>query len=76
LPAIERLHVQVKLVAVVRVRAADERVARKVVPTVLSAPGTLEIAMANENNAALGRHATITEVDFSSVGPVKGERQD
>jgi hypothetical protein len=67
---------QVKLVAVVRVRAADESVARKVVPTVLGAPGTLEIAMANENNAALGRHTTITEVDLSSVGSVKVERQD
>jgi hypothetical protein len=58
------------------VRAADESVARKVVPTVLGAPGTLEIAMANENNAALGRHATITEVDLSSVGSVKVERLD
>jgi hypothetical protein len=41
---------EVKLRAVVRVRATDEEVARKVVPTVLGAPGTLEIGLANENN--------------------------
>ena len=49
---------EVNIVAVVRVRAADENVALKVVPTVLGAP-------ANENNAALGHHATISNVDFS-----------
>jgi hypothetical protein len=61
---------KVNLVAVVRVRAPDEGVARKVVPTVLGAPGTVEIGPANENNAATGRHATITDVDFS-IGSVK-----
>ena len=61
---------KVNLVAVVRVRAGDESVARKVVPTVLGAPGTVEIGLANENNAATGRHATITDVDFS-IGSVK-----
>jgi len=66
---------KVYLVALVRVRAADESVARKVVPTVLGAPGTVEVRLANENNAAInsgtGRHATITDVDFSirSVKP-------
>ena len=45
---------KVNLVAVVRVRAADESVARQVVPTVLGAPGTVEIGLANENNAAVG----------------------
>ena len=34
---------EVTLRAVVRVRAADEEIARKVVPTVLGAPGTIEI---------------------------------
>jgi len=33
---------EVKLRAVVRVRAADEEVARKVVPTVLGSPGTVD----------------------------------
>ena len=66
---------KVNLVAVVRVRADDESVARKVVPTVLGAPGALEIRLANENNAAVGRHATVTDVDFSigSVKPFRGE---
>jgi hypothetical protein len=55
---------------VVRVRAGDESVARKIVPTVLGAPGTVEIRLANENNAARGHHATVTDVDFS-IGSVK-----
>ncbi len=61
---------KVNLVAVVRVRAGDESVARKIVPTVLGAPGIAEIRLANENNAATGRHATVTDVDFS-IGSVK-----
>jgi hypothetical protein len=40
---------KVNLVALVRVRAVDESVARKVVPTVLGAPSTVEIGLANEN---------------------------
>jgi hypothetical protein len=71
---------KVNLVAVVRVRAGDESVARKVVHTVLGAPGTVEIGLANENNAATGLHATITDIDFSfSLGSIKrfgGEAQD
>jgi hypothetical protein len=70
---------KVNLVAVVRVRAADESVARQVVPTILGAPGTVEIGLANENNAAVGNHATITDVDFSFIGSIKrfgGEAQD
>jgi hypothetical protein len=55
---------EVTLRAVVRVRAADEETARKVVPTVLGAPGTLEIGLANQNNEAVGRAATVTDVDF------------
>ena len=61
---------KVNLVAVVRVRADDESVARKIVPAVLGAPGTVEIRLANENNAARGHHATVTDVDFS-IGSVK-----
>jgi hypothetical protein len=56
--------------AVVRVRADDESVARKIVPTVLGAPGTAEIRLANENNAATGCYAAVTDVDFS-IGLVK-----
>ena len=55
----------VNIVAVVRVRAADESVARRVVPTVLGAPGTVEIRLANEGNAVLAHPTTITNVDFS-----------
>ena len=63
---------KVNLVAVVRVRAADESVARQVVSTILGAPGTVEIGLANENNAAVGNHATITDVDFSfSLGSIR-----
>ena len=39
---------KVNLVAVVRVRSDDESIARKVVPTVLGAPGTADIRLANE----------------------------
>ena len=68
---------KVNLVAVVRVRADDESVARKIVPTVLGAPGTAEIRLANENNAAKGHHATVTDVDFSigSVVPARNSMQ-
>ena len=69
-PAMKDFAFKVNLVAVVRVRADDESVARKVVPTVLGAPGTAEIGLANENNAAMAHHATVTDVDFS-IGSVK-----
>jgi hypothetical protein len=67
---------KVDLVAVVRVRAGDDSVARKIVPTVLGAPGTAEIRLANEKNAAKGHHATVTDVDFSigSVIPARNGR--
>jgi hypothetical protein len=66
---------EVNLTAVVRVRAADESAARKVVPTVLGAPGTIEIALANEANAATGQDGRVTDVDFSiaSLTPIKGD---
>jgi hypothetical protein len=62
---------EVTLRAVVRVRAADEETARKVVPTVLGAPGTLEIGLANQNNEAVGRAATVTDVDFVQENDAK-----
>ena len=61
---------KVNVVAVVRVRAADESVARQVVPEVLGAPSTTEIGLANQNVRATGRDATVTRVDFS-IGPIK-----
>jgi hypothetical protein len=65
---------EVNLTAVVRVSAADENVAREVVPAVLGAPGSLEIALANEANAASGRNAQVTDVGFSiaSLAPNNG----
>jgi hypothetical protein len=71
LPAMEEFVFKVSLRAIVRVRAADESVARNVVPTVLGAPGSTEIALANQNHVALGRDATVTGVEFSMVGPIK-----
>jgi hypothetical protein len=61
---------KVNLVAVVRVLAADESVARQVVPDVLGAPSTAEIGLTNQNVRAMGRDATVTSVDFS-IGPIK-----
>jgi hypothetical protein len=60
--------------AVVRVHAPDEDSARKVVPTVLGAPGTTEIALANENNFATGQDAPVVDVGFSiaSLTPING----
>ena len=55
---------QVNLVAVVRVRAADQTLARKVVPSVLGSPGTSEIRLVNESNNSIGLKATVTVVDF------------
>jgi hypothetical protein len=52
------------------VRAADQNVARKIVPEVLRAPGTVEIGLANENHAALGCDATVTDADFD-LGSIK-----
>jgi hypothetical protein len=69
-PVMKDFAFKVNLVAVVRVRAGGESVARKVVSTVLGAPGPVEIGLTNENNVATGRHATITDVDFS-IGSVK-----
>jgi hypothetical protein len=55
----------VNIVAVVRVRAADESLAREVVPTVLGSPGIVEIQLTNEGNAVMALSATVTDVDFS-----------
>jgi hypothetical protein len=66
--------------AVVRVLAADEDSARKVIPTVLGAPGTADVRIANENvSVGLGIQAVIDEVEFNAAPgltllEVNGER--
>jgi hypothetical protein len=62
---------EVKLRAVVYVRAENEELARKVVPSVLGSPGSVEIRLANENNAAIGNPSLVTEVDFSQESAPK-----
>ena len=62
---------EVGLVARVRVRAADEASARGVVSSVIGAPGSAEITLANEGNAALGSDAVVTAVDFIADRKVK-----
>jgi hypothetical protein len=60
---------EVKLRAFVRVRASDKNEASKVVETVLGAPSSMEIGLANENNAsALGCAAAVTAVIFQQTG--------
>lgn len=57
--------------AVVRVQASDPDAARKVVESVLRAPGSQEIELANRNNQGRGRDATVTAVDFVQKTPAK-----
>ena len=57
--------------AVVRVQASDPDAARKVVETVLGAPSSQEIELANRNNQGRGRDATVTAVDFVQKTPAK-----
>jgi hypothetical protein len=56
---------EVTVVAVVRVRAENEAVARTVIASsALSSPGADEIRMANQGEFLLGKRATILAVDF------------
>ena len=55
---------EVGLRAIVRVEASNPDLARKVVESVLGAPGSHEIALANRNNQGVGRDATVTAVEF------------
>jgi hypothetical protein len=56
---------EVTLRAVVRVSAENEAEAIKVVPSVLGAPGSLEIELANQANAAIsGTSSKVTNVEF------------
>jgi len=70
---------EVRLRAVVRVRADSKDEATIVVESVLGSPGSTEIGLANQNNAAVGRTATITAVDFQHTSDhhvVAPERPD
>jgi hypothetical protein len=59
---------KITIEAVVRVLAADEDSARKVAPTVLGAPGTEDIRIANENiSHGLGIQAVVDEVEFKAA---------
>jgi hypothetical protein len=62
---------KIKVAGTVRVRAADEMEARKVVPAVLVLPGPDEVRMANDDNAKFGWDATITSVNFRVKGDLK-----
>ena len=61
---------EVAFVAVVRVQATDEEAARKVVPTLLGAAGSVEIRQANEKSSSRGVEATVTDVRFSAEAAV------
>jgi hypothetical protein len=57
--------------AIVRVEASTPDLARKVVNSVLGAPGSHEIALANRNNQGVGRDAIVMAVDFVKMTPPK-----
>jgi hypothetical protein len=61
---------EVKVAGTVRVQAADEFEARKVVPAVLLLPGPDEVRMANDSNSKIGWAATITSVNFRVKGGI------
>jgi hypothetical protein len=54
---------EVRVAGAIRVRAADEAEARKVVFAVLLLPGPDEVRMANDNNARIGWDGTIASVN-------------
>jgi|EndMetStandDraft_8_1072994.scaffolds.fasta_scaffold14807_2 hypothetical protein len=56
---------EVRLVAVVRVRARNENLAREVATSALGSPSTEEIRLANEADFLMGREATIIAANFS-----------
>jgi hypothetical protein len=57
---------EVTIIAVVRVRAENEGLARQALgSSALASPSTDEIRMANEGEFLLGKQATIIAVDFS-----------
>ena len=60
--------IKVKLTAIVRLRAANETVARRAATSVLLSIGAEDIRIANDNHAALTGDATITKVSFCVEG--------
>jgi hypothetical protein len=52
------------ITAIVRVKAPDEESARKVVPTVLGAPGINDIKVINDTNQIFGSEVEIDDVEF------------
>jgi hypothetical protein len=52
------------ITAIVRVKAPDEESARKVVPTVLGAPGFNDVKAINDTNQSQGSDAEIDEVEY------------
>jgi hypothetical protein len=62
---------EVGVQAFVRVQASVSDVARKVAESVLRAPGSQEIELANQNNHGVGRDATVSAVDFVQKTPAK-----
>jgi ribosomal protein L16/L10AE len=68
--SVKEYEFEVAIVAVVRVQATDEEAARKVVPTVLGAAGSVEIRQANEKSSSRGVEATVTDVRFSAEAAV------
>ena len=65
---------EVKLVALVRVRASEESLARRALPG-SGSPSTAEVSVANDNNAAFGWNATVTKVSLSVEGPPRSLRR-
>jgi hypothetical protein len=59
---------EVRLRASVHVRASSKEEASKVVESVLLSPSSEEIGLANQNNAGVGRAATVTAVDYRRTG--------
>jgi len=61
---------EVTIVAVIRVRAPSESLAREVIvaSSALTSPSTDEIRLANKSGFATGKIATLVSVDFSIGG--------
>ena len=74
-PAVKEFAFEVVLIARVRVRATDEASARQAVPSVIGAPGSAEIALANQGIDVLLPGTMVTAVDFIPNGKVKPVRR-
>jgi hypothetical protein len=66
----------VNVAGTVRVQAADEFEARKLVPAVLLLPGPDEVRMANDSNAKIGWGGTISSVNFRVKGGIALRRNE